>query len=290
MTFTELFQHAFSMPTTVFSVLMVLVSFYWVVSVLGLFHLDHATDSLASGAESLGHGADSLAHGAEALSAKAEMLGHGAESLGHSAESLGHGAEALGHSAESLGHSAESLGGHGSLGHEPHGGCEGHSHGAGDGRVGFFHYFAFGEVPRSTVGSLIVFFGWTSSMLGSVYVPGYRQLAMGGLVFVAALGFGSLILGFVAAAVAVQPLRKLLEAGSGQERGDLVGKLCRVKTGRVDEDFGQAELEDGSAVVQVRTRSHQEHDLKNGSKALIYEYDPAREIFFVTHYEETSTA
>lgn len=222
----QFIDHAFSMPTAVFSVLLVLVILYWIVSLLGglsLEMLESADGMLDGAAEGL---VDGAAEAADALSEAAE----GAE------------------------------------------------------RPGFFARFGFGEVPRSMTWSLVIFFAWLFSLAASVYVPGFAAIATRGLLAAALLGLASLALAIGATAVAVQPLRKLLLAGYGIQRNDLVGRLCTVRTLRVDDDFGQAELDDGSSLLQVR--NPQNYDFQSGSKALIYEYDPAREVFYIMPSED----
>ncbi|KPM54719.1 hypothetical protein CcI49_07115 [Frankia sp. CcI49] len=82
------------------------------------------------------------------------------------------------------------------------------------------------------------------------------------------------------------PLRRLLRRrrGAATSRSELLGRLCVIRTGRVGPEFGQAEVraDDGSSVlVQVR---HPENNplLRAGSSAVIYSYDAAREIFWVS--------
>ncbi|HXA58695.1 MAG TPA: hypothetical protein VNW94_05985 [Streptosporangiaceae bacterium] len=70
-------------------------------------------------------------------------------------------------------------------------------------------------------------------------------------------------------------------------RRDFVGRMCVIRTGRVDERFGQAEVraEDGSvALIEVRNQSATDH-LKAGSSALIFEYDDDGRFFWVMPYD-----
>ncbi|MFJ6772737.1 hypothetical protein ACIQOV_17535, partial [Kitasatospora sp. NPDC091257] len=70
-------------------------------------------------------------------------------------------------------------------------------------------------------------------------------------------------------------------------RGDFVGRVCVIRTGRVTADFGQAEVtaEDGStATVQVRTATP-EPALTAGRTALIFDYDAEGEHFLVAPFD-----
>ena len=245
--YQELLDLAFTMPTAVFSVLLVLVTLYWLLSLLGLFNLEmlDAADGLL---ELLG------LFNLEMLDA-ADGLLDGADALGDGADALGDGADALADGADGALPDA---------GHRP----------------GFFANLGFGDVPRSISWSLVIFFGWLFSFAGSVYLPQFTANAARGLTLVTvAAGLVSLGLGLVATTVAIQPMRKLILAGYGTKRIDLVGRVCTVRTLRVDGAFGQAELDDGSSIIQVR--NPQGYDFQEGSQALIYEYDKAREVFYI---------
>lgn len=150
----------------------------------------------------------------------------------------------------------------------------------------FFDNIGFGDLPRTFTWSLNIVFGWAVSLLGSVYIPGFQELANRGMGLAAALSAGSLAVAICLTAVAIQPLRRWTNAAEGTKRNELIGRGCTVKTGRVDEDFGQAEVDDGSMLVQVRLRAGEAHALHHGMRALIYEYDPAREVFLIAPIEE----
>ncbi|MEM9596025.1 MAG: hypothetical protein AAGD06_17270 [Acidobacteriota bacterium] len=149
--------------------------------------------------------------------------------------------------------------------------------GGGDGGSSFFADAGFGDVPRSISWSLMIVFAWTFSLLGTLYVPGFEAVATGALWLSLAAAAGTFVLAVAATALAIQPLRRMLMAGFGPHRHDLVGQTCLIKTGRVDDAFGQAEVAGG--VIQVR---HAEgFSAAAGTRALIYDYDDAREVFLV---------
>ena len=64
---------------------------------------------------------------------------------------------------------------------------------------------------------------------------------------------------------------------------DFVGSVCVIRTGRVSQTFGQAEVtaaDGSSAIIQVRQTGTD--TFKSGTAALIYEYDADGEFFWVT--------
>jgi hypothetical protein len=88
----------------------------------------------------------------------------------------------------------------------------------------------------------------------------------------------------------MRPLRRMLTEEQVPTRKDFVGRMCVIRTGRVDLAFGQAEVRavDGSAaVIQVRQQRNREDEaaLKAGNTALIFDYDADGEFFWVMPYD-----
>ncbi|MET7639690.1 hypothetical protein [Streptomyces sp. NPDC005438] len=141
-------------------------------------------------------------------------------------------------------------------------------------------------VPLSVVLSLLILFSWFLSLAGKALLPkvtwldgrveDYRDWALLGCALV-----GAWILTWALAT----PLRRAFPDEVPPSRLDFVGQVCVIRTGRVDDRFGQAEVtsQDGSsAIVQVRT---DETGLTAGSSALIFDYDPEGEFFRVGAFE-----
>lgn len=139
-----------------------------------------------------------------------------------------------------------------------------------------------GGVPVTVTASVLIVISWFVSLACGVVTA---ALDLGALVHVL-LGIGVLVVAviaglFVARLVAV-PLRRLYAQGGEASRNDFVGRECVIRTGRVTGEFGQAEvtaLDGSSAIVQVRQTG--EHQLANGHRALIFDYDIDGEFFWV---------
>lgn len=133
-------------------------------------------------------------------------------------------------------------------------------------------------VPGAVALSLLLVVAWFVSLVGVVLVEGTPARAA---VLVVALLAGWLCAGLVARAS-----RAMFPAVAPPSRADFVGRMCVIRTGRVGTDFGQAEVtaDDGSsALVQVRQTG--DEDLRAGSSALIFDYDPEGEFFWVMPYD-----
>lgn len=248
----EFIELCLTPPAWIFTLMMIPVSLYWLFSMFGSVadHFGHA-----------GHAADGL---------------HGHGDLGHA--DVGHGGL---HHGE-LHHAGD---GHGHGGHDGHG-----AHGHGDGHLAHGEAYAsswgglsFGEVPKVLSLSMLVFFGWSSSLLGLYLYPPLAEIASRALWIGAGLSAAAFALAFGATALAVRPINKLLTAGAGPTRSDLIGKLCTVRTQRVDAKFGQAEVDHASSLVQVRELFGR--DFRYGQRALIYDYDSEKEIFLIAPFD-----
>ncbi|KAB2352199.1 hypothetical protein [Actinomadura rudentiformis] len=166
------------------------------------------------------------------------------------------------------------------------------------GPAGVLGAAGLGGVPVTVVLSLLIGVGWFASLVGSVLAEGAGDVA-------AVLSFAVLVIAFGVAwagtRLLVLPLRPIFRRDAGTTRRDLVGRMCVIRTGRVDSDFGQAEVitPDGSTVlVQVRRPPASlastgapvagatfEGDLTHGTTALIFDYEPAGEFFLVMPYD-----
>ncbi|MEU7281897.1 hypothetical protein AB0A69_24445 [Streptomyces sp. NPDC045431] len=142
-----------------------------------------------------------------------------------------------------------------------------------------------GGVPVSVAGSLLIALAWFFSVTGSVVLartgwPGALVHLLGAVVLFASL-FGAWRL----TRALVRPLAKLFPDERGPSRHDFVGLTCTIRTGRVDADFGQAEVaaRDGSTAV-VQVRQNDGGALGPGSTGLLYAYDDAGEFFWVAPF------
>ncbi|MEV7188166.1 hypothetical protein [Kitasatospora sp. NPDC093102] len=199
---------------------------------------------------------------------------HGGHGGGHQVD-VGHGGHHLG--AGHGGHGGDP--GHGAGGHGGDGGSD--RHGAGH-RTGVLDALGLGGVPVTVAVSLLVALAWFVSLAGTVLTSGAP--ARGGVFAVA------LVASWAGTRVLVRPLSRLFPQDRPATRGDFVGRVCVIRTGRVTADFGQAEVtaEDGStATVQVRT-AEPEPGLTAGRTALIFDYDAEGEHFLVAPFDPPS--
>ncbi|MCP4655523.1 MAG: glycine zipper family protein [bacterium] len=227
----EFLQAAFlTMPTAIFSVLLILVILYWLTVIFGALDLE-----LFDG---LFEAADGLAEGAVEGAMEGAM-----EGLAETADAVTE-------------------------------------------RPGCLSQLGFGEVPYSISGSLIIFFAWVFSYGGMALAGKIAAVALGGIALILGVALIAVVLAVGATAVALRPISKLVVGEASTVRQDLVGRVCTVTTQSVDEKFGQAEVSDRGAAILIQVRSIEVNVLTRGSKALIFQYDRANEVFQVMPADE----
>ncbi|MEU4444242.1 hypothetical protein AB0K14_18290 [Actinosynnema sp. NPDC050801] len=133
-----------------------------------------------------------------------------------------------------------------------------------------------GGAPATIGVSLLVAFSWFACLAGVVLVE--PRSALVGTAVLA----GALAVGLVLTRLVMTPLKRLFPADPAASRLDFVGRTCVIRTGRVTQTFGQAEVtaaDGSSAVVQVRQAG--QDPLSAGTTALIFDYDVHGEFFWV---------
>ena len=142
--------------------------------------------------------------------------------------------------------------------------------------AGLLAFFGVGRVPVTVLFSLLIVFAWVICYLvmSALDEPG---VVISGAVFV-----GAFVAGSVLASVAVRPLFPLFRFHAAATNRDLVGKVCTVTTGRVDERFGQASVAaDGGGEHIIQVRAESPNALRRDSQAVILSYDDEREAFVI---------
>ncbi|GAB4203923.1 MAG: hypothetical protein OHK0013_18440 [Sandaracinaceae bacterium] len=135
------------------------------------------------------------------------------------------------------------------------------------------------SVPVTISLSLFALSAWVVSFLLARHVG--PLLPLPGVVTSAIELAVSALLGVLGASIGVRPLAPLFRTKQGTKRDDLVGKVVRIKTGRVDRGFGEAVLEDGGAGLQLQVRCADPDALGRDDEALIIGWNEETESFDV---------
>jgi len=154
------------------------------------------------------------------------------------------------------------------------------------GHDGLFSVLGMTGVPATVAASVLVLWSWLLTALGTellkVFVGGgawYAVLAL--LVLV-----GSLVIGVLISALFLRPLQHFFKTPEARHVDTLVGKICVVRTQRVDEDFGQADFADGGAGLLIQVRARPGNGLSRDDKVLIIERDKDKDAFWVRAFDD----
>jgi hypothetical protein len=138
------------------------------------------------------------------------------------------------------------------------------------------------SAPATVVLSVLALFSWFFSML--LMEAAEAIFASGGIGFTLAR-FGVLVLAplvsLLPTSLVVRPLGRIFSPPKAAHHKELVGQICTVRTGTVNERFGEATLEDGGAGLVVRVRIEAGDALKRGDQAVITGYDEDTQEFTV---------
>lgn len=135
--------------------------------------------------------------------------------------------------------------------------------------------------------SMFTVLAWFAAVAGTVLA---HDAGLTGRIPAAGVLAAALLAATLVTRLLMRPLRYMIPEEQVPSRQDFVGRMCVVRTSRVDLEFGQAEVRaaDGSAaIIQVRQQRNRpgEENLKAGSTALIFDYDADGEFFWVMPYD-----
>lgn len=93
---------------------------------------------------------------------------------------------------------------------------------------------------------------------------------------------GSFAASILLTAKTVKPLRPLFRSLHNPEvKKIVVGKTCAVRSTRVDESFGEANIVIDGADLIIKVRSKAEHNLKKGDTALVLEHKKDENTYWI---------
>lgn len=153
---------------------------------------------------------------------------------------------------------------------------------AGGGFAGLLATFGLAGVPITLSFSLLFLFAWSFSLCSDAWLLSWLPQ---GMVHDTA-GLGVLVVSFVLAVYITgkitRPLSKLFVTHEARSNRSLLAKYCQITSSRVDEKFGQAKVEDGGAGLIISVCAAVPNDFKRGDTALIYQYDPDKNLYFIS--------
>jgi hypothetical protein len=241
-----LIEAALRFPTVIFTIGLGIILIYWLFVLLGALDIDLFSDGDVSGAgKGIGDAIVGAKGGGEAIG---DAIAGGAKG----------GAAGIGDAI------AGTKGIKPDLGHVETGGV--------------WSGLGLGKVPITISISAIFLICWCISLVAMHYAPD----VFGTKGWVAAVILPvTLIVGLPIAGLLVRPLGGVFELKEGLHNRDCIGMTCTITTGNVNDGFGQATIEEGGTVLVIPVRCDRPDALSRGQKALVIDFDSAREAFVV---------
>jgi len=142
-------------------------------------------------------------------------------------------------------------------------------------------FLGIGDAPVMMIMSLLILSLWSISMIFNHWFNASFSLWIG-----AGLLAANFIISLTVTGLVMRPLGKILGAGAREAHQKIVYRVGRVTTGEINASFGQVEIESEGPPITVNARTTGELVLKKGEKALIYDEDKEKGIYFVEKFEE----
>ncbi len=139
---------------------------------------------------------------------------------------------------------------------------------------GLFTKLGLGTVPITITVSFIMLVGWCGSLLVMRYAGGAGWL---GYVVLP----GMLIASMLVTSVLVKPLAPVFRIREGKTNRDWIGQTCTISTATADDHFGHANVEERGTTMDIAVRCDAPGKLARGDKALIIDFDEARQAYLV---------
>ncbi|MFZ6178734.1 hypothetical protein [Nannocystis pusilla] len=140
----------------------------------------------------------------------------------------------------------------------------------------------FGKAPATVVISMLVLFAWALSTFATLMLRDYGVAAIGVHVGIA---FGAVVVAGMLTGLIAGALGNAFKRHRPIGRGELVGKLATITTGRVDERFGQANLHEDGANLIVDVRCATPNALVRHTRVVLVSYDAAAHYYMVEPFE-----
>ncbi|MBM4358892.1 MAG: hypothetical protein FJ096_12380 [Deltaproteobacteria bacterium] len=150
--------------------------------------------------------------------------------------------------------------------------------------------FNLRRTPITVTVSFLALFGFIASYLTMRHLAPLAPASLPGWLVGTLVLLGSAAVAIPLTSLATKPLEGLFRTKEGRKRDELVGSLCRVRSGRADDRVGQAILRDDGAelVIDIRVdfTGGPAVPMARGEWAMILAYDEERQAYLVSPYGE----
>lgn len=141
--------------------------------------------------------------------------------------------------------------------------------------------FKLDGIPLSITISFIILVSWVLSFLAVYFIyplvpEGWVQISLGIWLLVIIPVIAALLI-----SPFLQPLKPLFRKTHDISAHDYVGRYAVLRTGKVTDNFGEAELQDGGAGLIIKVRAQQHNTFQRGDKIKLLRYDTENNYYFI---------
>ncbi len=140
------------------------------------------------------------------------------------------------------------------------------------------HWLGIGSVPVMIMLSFFIFFGWAISLIANAAVNADGSPIVGLLLLLPNLAVSLFLAGLIA-----RPFGRLFKPETHQR---ILYSVGVATTSTVTADFGQVEIPARGAPIVINARTVGDTVLHRGDKALVYDQDNDKGIYFVEKYTD----
>jgi hypothetical protein len=151
-----------------------------------------------------------------------------------------------------------------------------------EGGLSLLAAIGFGKAPATVVISMLVLFAWALSTFATLMLHDYGVASAAVHI---GIGFGAVLLAGMLTGMIAGALGRAFKRHRPVGRGELVGKLATVTTGRVDERFGQANLQEDGANLIIDVRCATPNALVRHTRVVLVSYDAEAHYYMVEPFE-----
>lgn len=146
--------------------------------------------------------------------------------------------------------------------------------------------FGLHGVPLTIILSFVALFGWLICYYAVHFLLGIVPSGLFSFLAGIPVFIGSLYVSVLMTALLIKPLRPLFKKTSQETVKRVLGQSALVRTSRVDNDFGEATLEDGGAGLLLKVRTIGDTTFSKGDRVVLLEYDKEKNTYRVISEEE----
>lgn len=153
--------------------------------------------------------------------------------------------------------------------------------------TGFLVKYRLVGVPITISLTLLTCFGWLMSYyIVHFFVP-FESGSLMRYVVGLPIFLGSLFASAKLTGIVIDPIRKVLKEADKEPEKMIIGQTAVVRSSKVDNDFGEAFLDDGGAGLILKVRTKGSEEFKTGDKVVMFEQlDSSNNIYRVISEED----